>query len=106
MPRPCYSTTFAQAAGLISRLDVAAIHGRREITPSVWRRVVAMIIRTLRLWRERSRQRSELMTLARDGFNFNDLGISRALAAREAVKFPWQAPDGEWNEAASEREGR
>jgi uncharacterized protein YjiS (DUF1127 family) len=53
----------------------------------------------LAVWRERSRQRRELMTLVSDGFNFSDCGVTRALAAQEAGRFPWQAFNDQWQDA-------
>ena len=43
------------------------------------------------------------MTLVRDGFDFRDFGITHALAAREASKYPWQAFDEQWQHAANAR---
>ena len=62
----------------------------------VWRRLAVFAG-----WRERTRQRRELMTLVRDGFDFSDAGVTRALAAQEAGKFPWQAFDERWQDAAN-----
>lgn len=54
-------------------------------------------------WRERHRQRRELMTPLQDGFDFGDFGITHALAAREAHKFPWQAFEDQWQHGAGVR---
>jgi hypothetical protein len=52
----------------------------------------------LAVWREHCRQRRELMTLVRDGFDFDDFGVTRALAVPEAA---WQTFDGRWQDAAN-----
>jgi uncharacterized protein YjiS (DUF1127 family) len=66
--------------------------------PAMWRRSCAAFVGLLKLWRERQRQRADLMTLVAEGFDFKDIGITRALASREASRFPWQAWDGEWRD--------
>ena len=65
---------------------------------SVRRRWITALIDIRNVWRERRRQRAELMALVRAGFDFEDIGITRALAAREAVRFPWQAFDAGWKD--------
>jgi hypothetical protein len=41
-------------------------------------------------WRKRSRDRAELRILIQQGFDFTDMSVTRALAASEAQKWPWQ----------------
>jgi uncharacterized protein YjiS (DUF1127 family) len=74
----------------IVRAQIGRIDGRR-------------LLAALAGWRERRRQRRELMTLLRDGFDFGDFGVTRALAAKEAQKFPWQEFDDQWQPAADAR---
>jgi hypothetical protein len=62
---------------------------------------VRLALAALAVWRERCLQRRELMTLVRDGFDFNDFGVTRALAVQEASKFPWQAFNDRWQDAAN-----
>jgi uncharacterized protein YjiS (DUF1127 family) len=66
--------------------------------PAIWGRSCAAFVGLLTRWRERRRQRADLMTLVAAGFDFKDIGITHALASREAGKFPWQAWDREWRE--------
>jgi uncharacterized protein YjiS (DUF1127 family) len=47
-----------------------------------------MVLATLQLWRERQRQRRELVRLCDLGLR--DTGLSRDLIAHEARKWPWQ----------------
>jgi uncharacterized protein YjiS (DUF1127 family) len=85
-------------------LDTAGSHAIRANRVGAWRGGVATLINTVSVWHKRSRQRIELMALARDGFDFRDLGITRALAVREATRFPWQSHDAAWSDVATGRE--
>jgi uncharacterized protein YjiS (DUF1127 family) len=51
--------------------------------------VYAVIVQTLRLWRERHRQRQELAMMCEN--DLKDTGVARDLVAHEARKWPWQA---------------
>jgi drug/metabolite transporter (DMT)-like permease len=53
---------------------------------------------------ERGRHRAELASLAQQGFEFNDVNLTRPIASREATKLPWQKSDAEWNEAVRSRQ--
>jgi uncharacterized protein YjiS (DUF1127 family) len=71
-----------------------------QVWPLVHVHFWRQFIRIFNIWRERNRQRHELATLARDGFDFKDIGIANGLAAREANRLPWQDFDEGWHEAA------
>ena len=86
------------------QLDAVGTHAIEANRIGAWPRGVAAQINTVSVWRKRSRQRNELMALARDGFDLKDLGITRALAVREATRFPWQPCDAEWSDVATGRE--
>jgi len=86
------------------QLDAVRTHAIRAIRIGAWPRRVAALINTVSDWPKRGRQRIELMALARDGFDFKDLGITRARAVREATRFPWKRCDAEWRDAATGRE--
>jgi hypothetical protein len=64
-----------------------------------------IIARIIRLWRTRSRQRSELLLLADIGFDFRDLGATSEAAQREALRWPWQAWSGIWAERSDAASG-
>ena len=53
------------------------------------RRAGVVILGMLLLWRERHRQRRELMMLLYD-IDLRDTGLSRDLIAHEGLKWPWQ----------------
>jgi uncharacterized protein YjiS (DUF1127 family) len=85
------------------QLDAAGTYRGRVIRFSAWRRSINALMQLIGVWRERGRQRHELTSLVRDGFNFADLGITRSLAAREATRYPWQQPDNQWRDATTAR---
>ena len=59
-----------------------------------------MLAATLRQWHERSRDRAELKMLIQEGFDFSEMGITLALAAGEAEKWPWEQWGPGWIEAS------
>jgi holin-like protein len=71
-------------------------------------RAVRDVVRWLRVWSERERQRRDLSMLSQR--DFADLGVPRMLAVEEVRKWPWQQWHPQWQElealrreAASER---
>jgi uncharacterized protein YjiS (DUF1127 family) len=48
------------------------------------------LVRRLRLWHARTRQRRELAALS--SYLLDDIGVTPAEAKRESAKRPWQAP--------------
>ena len=84
-------TTYAQSMPrAAARLHVPAAHSPvtapRDVLRRAWSGVVDFAA-TLSAWQERARQRRELMEL--DDHLLRDIGISRADAAKEAVKPFW-----------------
>jgi uncharacterized protein YjiS (DUF1127 family) len=45
------------------------------------------------MWTATTRDHTELMSLVRDGYGLQDIGVTRSLAVRESHKFPWQDYD-------------
>ena len=87
-------------------LHYVTISGQTRQRGSVGRSAFARgigLVRMFRRWRERNRQRGELMSLIRDEFACKDMGITSSLALREVRRFPWQPPDREWQEIACRR---
>lgn len=60
--------------------------------------------RTFPQWRKRARERAKLGKLIRQGFDFSDIGVTRAMAAAETEKFFWRPWGEEWNQIAKLRD--
>lgn len=56
----------------------------------------AAILRTLRQWRERERQRREMSMLTER--DFGDLALPPSLVRDELRRWPWQKPSPQWAE--------
>jgi uncharacterized protein YjiS (DUF1127 family) len=66
-----------------------------------WRHAARDVLRWLRLWGERERQRRELSMLSdRD---FAGLGVPKMLAIAETRKWPWQKWHPQWEELEAQR---
>jgi hypothetical protein len=73
---------------------------RRPGAPDVWVRSYVAVVRFLTRWHHRHRQRADLRVLIAGGFDFKDIGVTHALASREASNFPWKKWESEWDDVA------
>jgi uncharacterized protein YjiS (DUF1127 family) len=69
----------------------ATTHTLTRTADRQWRPLYSWLLRTLRVWSQRNRQRHTLRLLVeRDDYLLKDIGLSRGDALREAEKPFWQ----------------
>ena len=89
------------AATLLAHIVAACVCREDQETPRCWAGPCPSIIRVLKIWRARHRQRRELAMMSER--DLADLGLSRDRAMWETARWFWRDWSPHWNDTRAEQ---